>query len=1072
MVVAILGYQSLSVHAVEPYQDTSLPVEDRVNDLVSKMTLSEKIGQLGHQSPALAKFGLKSYNYWNEALHGVARAGLATSFPQAIALSSTWNPELMKEVATAISDEARIKNRKEGKGLTYWSPTINMARDPRWGRSEENYGEDPYLAAEMAVNFIKGMQGDDPHYLKTVATSKHFAANNIEVNRTGISSEVDERSLREYYLPAFEATVKEGGVYSLMSAYNAVNGVPSPAHRTLLTHILRNEWGFDGYVVSDCDATENVYSPHNYVETLEAATALSLVNGTDLNCGSTVQEYAQSALDAGLITEKDIDKALKRILKARFLLGDFDPSSMVPYHTIPDSLLDGKRHRDLALHTAKESIVLLKNEASFLPLKKSEINKIAVIGPNANAVQLGGYSGSPYISVSALQGIADKLEVNIANGKYEAEHFTAKVGGIRTEPCDEGGSNIGYINSGNYVNFQVDFGAGKSKIDFRVAGENSGTIEVLVDSPRGTSLGKVEVPSTGGWQEWTTVTLDIAPLSGMQNVYLRFGGGSGYLFNLNWFQVYNPGDTDPLDGSGKIGFARGCDINGDKVQAEFDKAVALAKNADVAVVVCGTDLSVADEYVDRPSIDLPGAQNELIQAVFEANPNTILVLVNGFSLAINWAQENVPAILSTWYNGQAQGTALAEVLFGDYNPAGRLTTTWYAALEDLPDMHDYNIRNNRTYMYFEGEPLYPFGFGLSYTDFTYSNLSFGNVSLQPGDSIAISVDVSNAGEVDGDEVVQLYAHTQSALERPKKELKGFKRVALKAGETQTVTFWLKHEALRYYDTDSRTFKVEDGKVDIWIGASAEDIRVTGEITTTAATVAETYRQNPYDVLQAEHLEGKSAQAGFVGIPEGSMSVKLAGSGSYLVFKNVDFTGEIDTRFATVLSSVAGGTLDIVLDSPDGTVAGTLPIAPTADLQTYTFQTCEIADIDGIRDVYLVYRGAEEGICQVDWFSFSETVTAVDPIHETSFKQSLECSLFPNPSSSTVTLRMKLPQQADLQIRLYSMAGNLVEQETVKNLSGSYQYDFNAAQNPLKAGMYLVRLRTDDYSKSLLFSILN
>ncbi len=1063
---------SFSLSSLAQYANPEVPIDDRVNDLISKMTLAEKIAQTGNQAPAISRLGVKSYDYWSEALHGVARSGLATSFPQAIALSSTWDPELIYEVATAISDEARVKNNTTGKGLTYWSPTINMARDPRWGRAEENYGEDTYLASQIALSFVRGMQGNDPKYLKTVATSKHFACNNIEQNRYGISSDVDERSLREYYLPVFEATVKEGGVFSLMSAYNAVNGVPSPANRTLLTNILRGEWNFQGYVVSDCDAVANVYDPHHYVISARNATAISLLNGTDLNCGSTYPNNAQSAYNSGLITEQDLDTALKRVFKARFLLGEFDPASSVPYTSIPDSILDCQAHRDLALKTAREAIVLLKNENSILPINKNSIDTIAVIGPNANVVQLGGYSGSPLVSVSPLQGIADKLGVDISSGVTEAENFSSQQG-IQTEACSEGGSNVGYIENGDYTQYDnVNFGTGKTKIDFRVASNtNGGKLEVFLDGQNGTSLGNLTIPGTGGWQNWITMTLDIPLTSESHSLLLKFTGGSGYLFNINWFKIYNEGDPNPLDGNGRILYAQGCNIEGAINQNDLEKAVSYAQRADVAIVVCGTDLGVADEGTDRSSLDLPGAQDELIEAVLNANPNTIVVLVNGFSLSINYAGENVPAILAAWYDGQAQGTAIADVLFGDYNPAGRLSTTWYRSVTDLPPMNDYDIKNNRTYMYFEGTPLYPFGFGLSYTDFTYSNLVLDSDHLSAGDSIFIKADITNSGLVAGDEVAQLYVHAQSSIKRPNKELKGFKRIHLQPGETQTVSFVLKHDDLKYYDDVSRTFKVENGQVDVYVGSSSADIRLQSQISTTESTVATTYRQNPFTNTEAEYLEGKSSAVYFESVTPGNLCANMRSNTSYILFKNFDFNAEAKQFVANLSCTSSSISIDVVLDKLDGPVVGTLTVEPTSDLNTYDIQSCDVTGITGIRDVYLILSARSNTNCKIDWISFKEWATGLEEQVIPGKDEKYKFNIFPNPTRSNFTASYQLPKYTPVTITVFAAQGNKIK--TLKNNSGAgiHQVNLDFDHDQLNPGMYIVKFEAGSYKKSRTITVI-
>ena len=678
------------------FENPSLTPEIRVADLVSRMSLLEKISQLGNSSPALPHLGIKSYEYGNEALHGVVADGV-TVFPQAIGLSATWDTALVCRVAGAISDEARALSNQIGKGLTYWAPTANMARDPRWGRNEETYGEDVYLAKKFIVNFIHGMQGDDPKHLKTVATVKHFACNNVEKNRIGSSSDVDERSLREYYLPVFKAAVTEAHVGSIMSAYNALNAIPCSAHYQLLTEILRKEWGFTGYVVSDCDAIAYICKAHHYVSSFPEAAAAAIKAGCDLCCGLTYQHYLPLALADRLwfLNQANIDAALTRILIARTRLGEFDPPAMVPYASLSSSNINSRDHKDLALQAARESMVLLKNDG-ILPLDSASLKSIAVIGPNAAICRFGGYSGKPVSSVSPLQGIQNRV---------------------------------------------------------------------------GDSTGKI------------------------------------------------------------VTFASGCTIAGLKEEAEFEKAISIARNSTVAIMFMGTDNDYVGEERDLDSLNLPGVQEELIKAVYQANPNSIVVLINGNPLSINWVQANVPAILEAWYAGQSQGSAIAEALFGDYNPGGKLTLTWVKSSSDLPDMREYDIFNNRTYSYFTGAPLYPFGYGLSYTTFSISNLRIEPNYIGPGSQATISVDVDNTGSRAGDQVVQLYVQNSDAgAKTASKRLKGFQRVSLNAGETKTITFDLPYEELSFWDVTTHAFRVEGGTFNVTVGSSSIDAGVSGRIT--------------------------------------------------------------------------------------------------------------------------------------------------------------------------------------------------------------------------------------------------
>jgi beta-glucosidase len=667
--------------------------DDRISALVAQMTYAEKISQLQNDAPAISRLGVAAYNYWNEGLHGVLIGG-ATSFPQAIALASTWDPALLLRVASAISDEARGFNLK-GKGLTYWSPVINMLRDPRWGRFDESYSEDPFLMARMGVAFVRGLQGDDPKYLKAVATPKHYAGNNSEYNRHDGSSEIDEQLLHEYYLPAFEATVVEAGAFSVMSAYNRVNGVPASASTLLLQDILRDSWGFKGYVVSDCDAVWDIANGHHFTSTLTEAAAKALKAGTDLNCGTTYPDELQAALDQGLVVEGDVDRALVRVLRARFLLGEFDPAAEVPYRSIGADVIESQANRSLALEAARAAVVLLKNQGGLLPLDRATVKSIAVIGPHGNNVTLGGYSGNPSHTVSALAGISAKFS--------SAEGVT-------------------------------------------------------------------------------------------------------------------------------VGYEQGCTITGDKDEATIRAAADLARSSDVAIVFVGTNLAVLREEMDRPDWNLPGAQGDLIQAVFAANPKTIVVLVTAGPLAVDWAQANVPAILTAFYNGQEQGTAIADALFGDSNPGGKLTTTWYTGTTTLPPIGDYDLRKGRTYLYYHGMPLYPFGHGLSYTQFSYGKLRVTPTSMAPTGSATISVDVTNTGLRAGDEVVQLYTHDASAsVPRPIKELRGFQRIHLEPGSSRTVTFTLAARDLAFWDVTSHAWRVEAGTFELAVGSSSADLRAQGNL---------------------------------------------------------------------------------------------------------------------------------------------------------------------------------------------------------------------------------------------------
>ena len=840
-----------------PFQDESLSFHERAKNLVSLLTLEEKINQVGHQTLAIPRLNIKGYNYWNEAIHGVARSGLATSFPVSKAMSSTWDLPLIFDCAEATSDEARVYSNTKDKGLIYWCPTINMSRDPRWGRDEENYGEDPFLTGKIAVEYIKGMQGDDPKYYKTIATAKHFAANNYEKGRHSTSSDMDARNLREYYLPAFEMAVKEGNVRSVMSAYNALNGIPCGANHELLIDILRTEWGFNGFVTSDCGAVDDVYQSnrHHFVNTAAEASAVSIVNGEDLNCGNTFQDYCKEAIEKGYMQEADLDTALVRVFEARFSVGEFDNASNVPWRSISDDVLDCEEHRQLAYKAAQEAIVLLKNNNNILPLDKTK--SVAVIGPFGNTITLGGYSGSPTALTTPFGGIAEKIGYVVNDGTIQfedcEEQSVPSDSKRLTHEANGSAGNLGYIFNGDWVAFNdINLGEGKSRVDIYSGAKNNNAtiVKFYLDEIDDTPEATVTCPVTGNWSKYEITTAEVDPnvFKGVHKVYVQFEGGTNgdkYCANMDWFKFYDPDANNPLEEDGPLYLYKGCAVTG-TAETNLERAKEIAAKADVVIFAAGTDLTVSDESHDRTNLNLPGDQQKLLEAVYSANPNVILLLQTCSSVTINWAKEHVPAIIEAWYGGQAQGKAIADVLYGDYNPSGKLTSTWYNALSDLPNgMLNYDIRDAKyTYMYHDKTPLYPFGYGMSYTTFEYQKLNISKSRLAAGEELIVSADITNTGKYAGAEIVQLYAHVNSSIERPLKQLVGFARVELEPGETKTVTMPLKHEQLSYFNEQTNTFDVEEGSVDIYVAASSADVRLTGKINTEAATVKTTYKSAP------------------------------------------------------------------------------------------------------------------------------------------------------------------------------------------------------------------------------------
>ena len=809
----------------------------RAAALVAKLTLEEKISQFDSSGAAVPRIGLPAFKYYGgEALHGVGKSGAVTSFPVPLALGCSWNPSLVERVFTAVSDEIWAWHKKTGSSLAWFSPpTVNMGtRDPRWGRIAENYSEDPYLVGQMAVYTIHGMQGRDPHYLKTIACAKHYIANETESDRHETSATVDARSFWEYYSRGFEACVKEGHVFTVMSSYNAVNGIPTTASPFLLTQLLR-QWGFRGYVVTDCGAVEDIFQAHRFMPTAAEAAALAVNAGCDVECGNILQRYLAEAVQNMFISESALDQALVRAFTGRFLLGEYDPPEQNPFNKTPVSCLDSPAHRQLAREAARQSVVLFKNDNNTLPLDKSSLKTIAVIGPMAGLCQLGNYSGGPQFMVSPLKAINEYFGILAAPAYYKnADEFTQFGGDPEREGSHEGGENLQRIRNGAWAACPHVLLTGATEFHARVASDlPGGTIEARLDSLDGPLLAKLDVPKTGGGQTWLNISAHISPVSGEHTVFLRFAGGKGDLFKITSFNL-TPAPPIEVGTSGptKVVYVRGCGVVDDKDPAQFDEAVKAARDADVALVFVGVNEQVDKESHDRSDVRLSGAQHELVQAVYAANPRTILVVSSNAPVAINWEQDNLPAIVGGLFLGEQQGPALVDVLFGHYNPGGKVSTTWYRQIEDLPDFHDYNIRLGRTYMYFRGKPLYPFGHGLSYTTFQYKNLRLSGKTLPRDNKITVSFDVTNSGRRDGDEIAQLYARCPGAVvERPLLQLVNFERVHLKAGETKTISLALAHDhqALWYWDDKKSQFAVEPGPLEIMIGASSADIRLRGKV---------------------------------------------------------------------------------------------------------------------------------------------------------------------------------------------------------------------------------------------------
>lgn len=808
--------------------------------LVSQMTLAEKVSQLDDEAPAIPRLGIPAYFWWSEGLHGVARSGYATVFPQAMGMAATWDEPLIHRAGDIVGTEFRSKyngrvqpdgSSARYEGLTVWSPNINIVRDPRWGRGQETYGEDPYLTARTGIAFVQGLQGPDLDHPKTIATVKHFAVySGPEYSRHSDDFHPTPHDLEDTYLPAFRATVTEGKAKSVMCSYPSVNGVPACANSVLLKTYLRKDWGFDGYVVSDCGAVTNIYDVkhHNYTANATEAASVAFKGGLDLICGwaSGPADGSKNpiylAAKSGLLSEDVIDRALIRLLKARMELGILGPPIKTGFGTIGPDQVDTVQHRDVSLQLARESMVLLKNKDNLLPIK-GEPRTIAVIGPNADTLDavVGNYHGDPSHPVTILEGLRARYPnsqiVHVTgSGLIDAAEMLTPTGVLCVDQaCTQNGLKLEEFSGLEPESTPVD-----------TQTIREGRFEWY--QKEGFSLrwtGFIKVPESGDYM-------------------MRIDDTNGYRIKIGddqtidtWKDGYRlddkggmvrleAGKTYPFVAEMKPHRAWGTlrlfwTPPGDQAQM----AVAAASKADLVVVVAGLSARIEDEEMpiavpgfdrgDRTSLDLPQVQENLIKQVVGTGKPVVLVLTNGSALSVNWADQHVPAIIEAWYPGGQGGTAVAGLIAGDYSPAGRLPLTFYKSVDQLPDFKDYAMKA-RTYRYFSGEPLYPFGYGLSYTRFDYSAPSLGHGVLQASHPQTVSVNVTNSGVMDGDEVVQLYVSHPKIAGAPIRALAGFQRVYLKQGETKTVRFTLDERALSVVDANGDRY-VRPGIVNIWVG---------------------------------------------------------------------------------------------------------------------------------------------------------------------------------------------------------------------------------------------------------------
>ncbi len=817
----------------EKYLDTSLSVGERVEDLVGRMTLDEKISQMMNNAPAIDRLGVPAYNWWNECLHGVARSPYnTTSFPQAIAMAATWDREAIRLMGEYASDEGRAifnDSKRRGdpgiyKGLTYWSPNINIFRDPRWGRGQETYGEDPYLTGEMGAAFVKGIQGEDPRYLKASACAKHYAVHSgPEWNRHTFDAHVSDRDLWDTYLPAFRKLVTQAGVTGVMCAYNAFAGQVCCGNDILMTDILRNRWGFTGYVTSDCGAVDDFYMTHGLYDGAASASADAVLHGTDCECGGSYRRLAEAVAE-GLITEGQIDESLRRLFRIRFRLGMFDPDDENPYSRIPLSVLESPEHKAHALKMARESMVLLKNDGT-LPLDRSKVRRIALVGPNADEwkVLLANYYGFPSEIKTLRQALRAKLgddvEIICRKGVNLVDDyvFTSCYDDALFKTGGRKGFKAEYWTNTGREGSPV-FSRVESRPDYRWGDGQS--VAPGVRAAGMSAVWKTTFrPSRSGRFCFELRADDRAELLidgkapekvGLVNDYYLLDAVKGRPYEIEVRYRQNNENAEIFFDFGTLS------------RADYARTADEVKDADVILFAGGISSAVEGEQLsvkidgfyggDRTSIALPKVQREMLKALKATGKPVVFVMMTGSAIGLDWEDSNLNAILNAWYGGQAAGEAVCDILFGDCNPSGRLPVTFYRDVEDIPDFQDYSMQG-RTYRYFRGTPVYPFGYGLSYTTFEYSDL---RIVPEADGRLRVTAVVTNTGRRDGDEVVQLYVSNRRTFVTPVRSLKGFGRVFLKAGESREVTFILTQDDLTVVDLRGESVPMK-GKVGISVG---------------------------------------------------------------------------------------------------------------------------------------------------------------------------------------------------------------------------------------------------------------
>ncbi len=968
-----------------PFQDHTLALDQRVEDLVSRLTAEEKIEAMLQYQPAVERLGVKAYKHGTEAAHGIAWLGEATYFPQPVGLACTWDAELMQRIGNVISDEARVmyKRNPEVHGLTLWAPTVDMERDPRWGRNEEAYGEDPYLTGELTSKLVQGIQGDHPVYKKAVATLKHFLGNNNEVDRGSGSSSIDPRNMREYYLKAFERPFVEGQAKSMMTAYNSINGTPALMH-PLVHEVVKNEWKMDGFIVSDAGDVMGIMRDHGYYDSHTPGVAASIKAGIDsITDDADLSKAAlREALEQGLLDWNDIDTALHNTFRVRFMLGEFDPEELNPYAAIGEESMLTETARATAAEATRKSVVLLKNDDHRLPLSATSTGSVAIIGELGGVVYRDWYSGTLPYAVTAVEAIRNKVagDVHYTDGNDRIRLRTAN-GELLNVRVD---GNVGTQTEKGTADSNQDAGASEPAIashsstadcfilsdwgydSYCLRSEATGTYLAADDEQQRLATATEEVY---GWfakevlrlieqpdghigiRTWngrelywdqTEGTVRIAegehrypPVQAEWQIPAAARAALGDVEATVSVEEIAPSSIIPEPASAQaIGSTEAFHFSKEVLEDGIERAVQLATEAETAIVFVGNHpLINGKEEVDRPGLELAASQLRMVQQVYAANPNTVVVVVGSYPFTMDWIQQHIPAIVYITHAGPELGNAIADVLYGDYKPAGRLNMTWYRSAEQLGNLLDYDIiRSGRTYQYFEGDVLYPFGHGLTYSPMSYSELKL-SADMLPADALlTVQVTIQNEGGLDSDEVVQLYTRsTQSRVKQPLKTLRAFQRVHIQAGESIQVQLQLPLQELAFWDVTRSKYVVETGAYDVLIGRSSSDIRLQQSIQIEGETIPP---RDPYQTIRAENYDNYQT-IHLIEANDGGAATEAINDNAWLLYTDMNFNSNVSSLTARLSSQTNTPEIKVYIDNIDAEPIATLSVPITEQATSTT-----------------------------------------------------------------------------------------------------------------------------------------